>query len=197
MEEQLDRRTRRTREAIKSAFVTLVLEKGYDEVTIADIAQRADYNRGTFYNHYLGKEELLRDIHDEFLQGFAEALLRPYEGLDRIAAKDTFPSGLMLFEHIELHQQVFQALLSVDKTLGHEVYNVMRESMRRDMHIEMEDAGPPIDYEIMLSYRMSATVGVFLYWAETGFKYSAHYMAEQLMLLVDTRIDSVTFIRNS
>ncbi|MED1953825.1 TetR-like C-terminal domain-containing protein [Brevibacillus centrosporus] len=52
---------------------------------------------------------------------------------------------------------------------------------------------PPIDYEIMLSYQMSATIGMIMYWAETNFKYSAAYMAEQLLTLVNARIDHVEF----
>ncbi|WP_028552794.1 TetR/AcrR family transcriptional regulator [Paenibacillus sp. UNC451MF] len=195
MEDQLDRRTKRTRHAIKSAFIKLILEKGYDSTTILDIANQADYNRGTFYNHFVGKEELLKAIHDEFLQGLAEALLEPYEGMKRVEATNIFPSTLQLFEHIEKNKEEFMALLSVDKGIALEIYDLLRESMRKDMHIEMESSDPPIDYEIMLSYRMSATVGVIMYWAETNFKYSAGYMAEQLLMQVNTRMDYIEFKR--
>lgn len=191
--EQLDRRTKRTRQAIKSAFVSLILEKGYESVTIQDIAQRADYNRGTFYNHYLGKEELLQDIREEFLNGFANTLLAPYEGMKRVEATQFYPSSLQLFVHIEKNKDVFMALHAVDKSIYFEMNHKLREAMRRDMHIEMEKTDPPIDYEIMLSYQMSATIGMIMYWAETNFKYSAAYMAEQLLTLVNARIDHVEF----
>ncbi|QRG69022.1 TetR/AcrR family transcriptional regulator [Brevibacillus choshinensis] len=193
--DQLDRRTKRTRQAIKTAFVSLILEKGYEAVTIQDIAQRADYNRGTFYNHYLGKEELLREIRDEFLSGFANTLLAPYEGMDRVEATKIYPSSLQLFAHIEKHKDVFMALHAVDKSIYFEMNHKLRESMRRDMHIEMEETDPPIDYEIMLSYQMSATIGMVMYWAETNFKYSAGYMAEQLFTLVNARIHHIEFKR--
>lgn len=195
MDDQLDRRTKRTRQALQSALVALILEKGYDSVTVMDVAQRADYNRGTFYNHYLGKEELLSEIREDFLKGFEKALLAPYKGMQKVQATQTYPSILQLFEHVEGHKDVFQALIAVDKGLVYEMNSVMRESMRRDMHIEMEKTEPPIDYEIMLSYQMSATVGVIMYWAETNFKYSASYMAEQLIALVRARIDHITFKR--
>lgn len=55
---------------------------------------------------------------------------------------------------------------------------------------------PPLDYEILLSYQLSATVGVIDYWAETNFKYSAEYMAGQLMALVNSRMDHIVFKRN-
>ncbi|GAA4848720.1 TetR/AcrR family transcriptional regulator [Paenibacillus vulneris] len=192
-EVQIDRRAKRTRQAIKSAFVKLILDKGYESVTILDIANQADYNRGTFYNHFIGKEELLQAIHDEFLQGMSEALLEPYKGLKRVDATQIMPSALQLFEHIEQHKDEFKALLTVNRAMVLELYDLLRESMRKDMHIEMEESDTPIDYEIMLSYRMAATIGVIMYWAETNFKYSAEYMAEQLLLQVNMRMDYIEF----
>jgi len=49
---RVQRRVARTRAAIEDAFVQLVLERGYDRVTVEDIASRADLARATFYAHY-------------------------------------------------------------------------------------------------------------------------------------------------
>ena len=46
-----DRRVRKTRSAIKSSFIELLNEKELEKITIQDIADRADINRGTFYLH--------------------------------------------------------------------------------------------------------------------------------------------------
>ena len=50
-----DRRVRKTRSAIKSSFIELLNEKELEKITIQDIADRADINRGTFYLHYEDK----------------------------------------------------------------------------------------------------------------------------------------------
>ncbi|WP_211748230.1 TetR/AcrR family transcriptional regulator [Paenibacillus sp. Marseille-Q4541] len=194
MLDQNDRRTKRTRQALQTAFIELVLEKGYEAVTIMDIATRADYNRGTFYNHYVGKEELLKEIEEQFLLGVSQALLEPYQGMERVQANQIYPSTLRLFEHIEQNKNKFLALLSVNNQLGNAIYNLLRNSMRKEMHIEMDVAGISMDYEIMLSYRMSACVGVIMYWAETGFKYSASYMAEQMLIQVNSSLNVIEFI---
>ncbi|OZQ77781.1 hypothetical protein CA596_05855 [Paenibacillus odorifer] len=197
-EEHEDRRTRRTRQALKSAFVELILENSYDSVTILDVTNRADYNRGTFYKHFESKEALLKEIHDEFLQGIGEALIDPYEGLDRIEATEVFPSILQLFEYIEGHKAEFLALSAVERgKMTVELFDRLRESMREDMRIEIEADAAPVDYEIMLSYQMSATVGVIMHWAEVNFKYSASYMAEQLITLVNSKIDHIAFMKKS
>ena len=61
MEEKPDRRVARTRQALMSAFVGEILTRGYDAVSVEDIARRADVGRSTFYMHYRSKEELLRE----------------------------------------------------------------------------------------------------------------------------------------
>ena len=55
-----DRRTERTRAALMSAFVELVLAKGYDGVTVEQVAERANVGRSTFYMHFSGKEDILK-----------------------------------------------------------------------------------------------------------------------------------------
>ena len=53
---RVQRRVARTKAAIEDAFVQLVLERGYDQVTVEDITDRADLARATFYAHYPNKE---------------------------------------------------------------------------------------------------------------------------------------------
>ena len=52
MEQKLDRRVRRTREQLKRALTQLLLEKPVREITVRELTDRADVNRGTFYAHY-------------------------------------------------------------------------------------------------------------------------------------------------
>jgi AcrR family transcriptional regulator len=49
----------RTRRALLTAFIELVLERGYAAIGIADIVERADIGRSTFYAHFGSKDELL------------------------------------------------------------------------------------------------------------------------------------------
>lgn len=54
-----DRRTLRTRRALRDALLALLLEKSWDELSVQDICARADIGRSTFYLHFPSKEELL------------------------------------------------------------------------------------------------------------------------------------------
>jgi len=55
-----DRRVQRSRKALTDACMALVIERPYDEITVADIAEKAGVGRSTFYEHYPNKDELLR-----------------------------------------------------------------------------------------------------------------------------------------
>ncbi len=57
----IDRRIERTRETLRRAFVELLFERGYDDTSVADVVERANIGRSTFYEHYEGKGELLRE----------------------------------------------------------------------------------------------------------------------------------------
>ena len=67
-----DRRVRRTRRALQKSLVDLILEQGYDAVTIEEITDRADLGRTTFYLHYKDKEELLMHAIDTICEDFLE-----------------------------------------------------------------------------------------------------------------------------
>jgi AcrR family transcriptional regulator len=56
-----DRRSERTRGALRSAFSELVLSRGYESLTTGEISRKANVGRSTFYMHYASKEELLEE----------------------------------------------------------------------------------------------------------------------------------------
>ena len=58
---KIDRRIQKTKKLLSQALVELILEKGYENVTVQDILDRANVGRATFYTHYENKELLLLD----------------------------------------------------------------------------------------------------------------------------------------
>ncbi|MDN5611768.1 MAG: TetR/AcrR family transcriptional regulator, partial [Staphylococcus equorum] len=70
-----DRRVRKTKSAIKNAFIQLLEEKELEKITIQNITQLADVNRGTFYLHYEDKYILLSDMEDEFISRLADRIV--------------------------------------------------------------------------------------------------------------------------
>lgn len=65
-----DRRVEKTKHALFDALVELMIEKGYEAISVADVAERANVGRSTFYAHYADKDDLLQ----ESLQGLRHHL---------------------------------------------------------------------------------------------------------------------------
>ena len=61
-EQRVDRRVKRTRRIVEEAFQDLLREKKFRDITVQDIADRADVNRATFYAHFQDKYDLLDQL---------------------------------------------------------------------------------------------------------------------------------------
>jgi AcrR family transcriptional regulator len=61
MKKNPDRRVQRTRQALMSAFIELVLTRGYEALTAEHISRKANVGRSTFYLHYASKAALLAE----------------------------------------------------------------------------------------------------------------------------------------
>lgn len=69
-----DRRVERTRNAIINAFKEMIIEKDFKQITIKELAERANINRKTFYLHYESMEEILFDLTIEISDNIFQSL---------------------------------------------------------------------------------------------------------------------------
>jgi len=70
-----DRRFTRTEKLIKEAFISLLAEKSFADISISDIAERAQIGRGTFYKHYADKAALLAAFEERIREDLQQ---KPY-----------------------------------------------------------------------------------------------------------------------
>jgi AcrR family transcriptional regulator len=71
----MDRRVKRTREAILNAILSLITEKDYHKISISEVARRADIDRKTFYLHYNGVEQVLVEFSENMVTNLHEKLV--------------------------------------------------------------------------------------------------------------------------
>jgi AcrR family transcriptional regulator len=76
-----DRRVRRTRSLLQDALTSLMIEKGYEAITVQEIIDRANVGRATFYAHFADKRTLLgsrlEDLREVLLARQRDALRTP------------------------------------------------------------------------------------------------------------------------
>ncbi|MBR2968409.1 MAG: TetR/AcrR family transcriptional regulator [Clostridia bacterium] len=68
MQKKEDRRTCRTKKAIKQAFTQLIIEKDYKEISVTELAELAGINRKTFYSHYECMDDVLDELHEDIVE---------------------------------------------------------------------------------------------------------------------------------
>ena len=98
-----DRRVSRTRKALKEALTDLILERGYEGVTVQGVIDRADVSRSTFYAHFLDKDDLLMAIlADLEMPGLDPGQWKPDD--------QAFGWTLALFDHFGASKRLFKAV---------------------------------------------------------------------------------------
>lgn len=70
--ERVDRRVKKTKRQLREALTTLLLTKKFSDITVREISELADVNRGTFYTHYRDTADLLTQIEESFLERLTE-----------------------------------------------------------------------------------------------------------------------------
>lgn len=179
-DEPLDRRQRRTRAALRSALMALMVEKGFDAISVADIAERADVSRAAFYMHYKDKEELLfrsmKDIYDELVSkshtisgahDFAQLLL--------CGNHEAFcdPTD---FEHVAEHKAFYRILVSERGVASFvvQVRKYLAGIIETHLHEPLREANitPLLPPGFIAHAIAGAEIGVISWWLEHGDEYS-------------------------
>jgi AcrR family transcriptional regulator len=129
-DDDADRRVRRTRSHLRAALLELILERGWDAVSVRDICQRADVGRSTFYVHFADKENLLLSGFDDLHHAMEQF---------RIEAQAPFGFLLPLLEHVAENRRLVEALLG--RQSGQRVHWRFRDMLAELVKAELTSLG--------------------------------------------------------
>lgn len=109
----MDRRQRKTREAIFDAFTRLLAHKDFAQITVGQIIEQADVGRATFYAHFETKDYLLKEFCEElFCHIFDAASPEECDHHHIFDCDSTDAAFLHLFQHLQKNDRNILALLS-------------------------------------------------------------------------------------
>ncbi len=169
----VDRRIQRTKKLLFDAFMNLILEKGYEEVTIQDIIDKANVGRSTFYAHFESKEQLLSNSHQDLGK-----LLFSVNNHSKIEGIDF----LSLYNHAKSHSHVAKAMLG--KKGGDLVINHLRDAMAYKILNELKKKSGKGKAELkMLSFTAEATAAaltrLLTCWLDDDMPFEPELMTER------------------
>lgn len=103
----------RSRKLIRSAFIELLKVKPLDKITVTNIVEKAELNRGTFYAHYADINMLIQSIEDEIADNL-------YRLLGDVETPDPMENPLSMFlkisQYLEENKELIVVLMGSQST---------------------------------------------------------------------------------
>ena len=184
----VDRRIQRTRQGLQDALLALILEKGFDAVTVQDVIDRANVGRSTFYSHFQDKEDLL-------LSGF-EHLRTQFEEhfMSEIVTDDSpWALSLSMFQHAQEQRQLYKALAGRqggNVALAH-IQKYLFTYLHNHLKQVLSKRKKGIPAEILAHYITSSLISLLTWWLDNDSAYPAEQMNDFYRQLVQPGIDAV------
>ena len=175
-EQHLDRRIQRTRQLLRDALFMLIIERGYEDIAIQDITEKANLGRTTFYLHYQDKEELLK--------ASVKALMHELQLNVEPRAEETCPylvRGIRIFQHVAQRQQLYRVLLSEvgPAHIGDMMRNYFAELYQRSILAPLNRGNKsPLQEELIAAHAAGSLFGLIAWWLNHESSISAEKMGD-------------------
>lgn len=178
---KLDRRVERTRQLLRDALVSLILEKGYQKITVQDIIDRANVGRSTFYSHFRDKQDLLFSGFDELAHDLDRHMrLQDADEDDQ----EHLLHSLEFFIHAYHNQELYMAM--TESGGGELLMEIARQHMQD--HIEahlkqLPSIGDEIPLPVITNFLAGSLLTMIIWWLEHKMPYEPHEMDEMFNAL--------------
>jgi AcrR family transcriptional regulator len=178
-----DRRVRKSKSAIKSAFIQLLKKNNLESVTIQQISDLADINRGTFYLNYEDKYTLLDEMEDEKIEevkSYVDISRIEFSGKTANEFIDYFSNYVIknVITHIEKNLEFYQVVLNLERKskLEEKFSAIINGNLEFLVGEDSTIIGVPLDY--YLSYVSGAMMSMIKYWVQDPNKISVDHLVE-------------------
>jgi len=177
--DRTSRRALRNRQAIKTTAQTLLLEKGYDELTVQDITEGADLGYGTFYNYYKDKDELIWDI-------LQPACPEEIKANGHAPAEIGYGCYHQAFEHAADNWQLFRTVLSSNgvKALTTNMEEFFAPQIQRILDITGLSKKLSMPKDLLNECVTGALVRIMTWWLQTPNDYNTEQIADMFYELI-------------
>jgi AcrR family transcriptional regulator len=177
----MDKRKQKSQKIIMDSFIELLREKDIEKISMNDIAERANINRGTIYLNFLDKYDLLNKCIEANFTELAQECQNALKDNKNL----TKESLLLIFKYLESNFDFLQLLL---KNVGFSYFKkCMYDEIVKGLHryYQSEDSTNAAHSEISIQFLASAITGVLEWWFVNSMPCSPEQITDELWLLVN------------
>ncbi len=159
-----NRSVRNTKRKLRDGLLRLMEQKPINEISVKELTELVDVNRGTFYFHFTDIYDLLRSMEEEFLEHFSETL-----GNMGPLKESIYPYLSAIFSVLGEHRAFCQIMLGPNGDMQF-VEQIKRLVSDTCSHIWYE-AAPGSDsakFEMYNAFIINGCIGIFQKWLDDG-----------------------------
>lgn len=173
----LDPRVARTRKQLRQALIDLTIEKGFENITIREIAERADVGFKTFYRHYANRQALMNDV----IQAFCEELVDQLD-LENSSPDEQYLNGVKVFEYVRANESFCRVLIdpSVFSLVLDPLLDVTAQAMAST---SVKSNAGEIPNDLLAHHVLWSVIGLIRWWLEAGLMPAEAEMAKYYVRL--------------
>lgn len=169
---KIDRRVRKTRTLLLNGLVQLMKEKDIKDISVKELSDLVDINRGTFYLHYNDIYDMVEKIEEELFVEFNNILDRDIpKGI-----QPDFPNSILadIFTFLERHRELAQVMLGPhgDLAFVNHLKNLVKERLQQLLDPCLSET-----YEYYYAFITSGCIGVIQIWLASPAPRTPGYMA--------------------
>lgn len=169
---KIDRRVKYTKMMLKNSIIELLCEKAIEKITVKEICERADVNRGTFYSHYCDEYDLYNSIVDDLINGILDRLAE----MLRKGGENRLKCVVLVYEYIKENSKLVKILLDgkINYNLDEKIKGILYNVYLNDADISVDDQEV---VNIAYSFIAAGNIGMIKFWVNNGMQKSVEEMA--------------------
>jgi AcrR family transcriptional regulator len=174
---QDSQRVTETKERIRNAFFELYAEKKIDRISIKEITDKAELNRGTFYVYYKDIYDLLEKTEDELI---AELVVKLRDLIPRIIREENINPFLPPLEFYQRHSKFLKILLGAngDPNFIHKIKTILKKTLRELLQKEQIPEIENLEY--VMEFISSGMIGIISFWMMNDMALSIEKLGEMI-----------------
>ena len=169
-----DRRVRKTKALLLKGLTELMEQKDVNHISVRELTDLVDLNRGTFYLHYRDIFDMVNQVEDELFQEFEELFYESSaEGTEGSSTKVVLTN---IFTFLTENEKTVKAFMGPHGDLT--FINRLKDLVKVHVRKTWGDRGmDPAKFEYFFAYTASGCIGLMEIWLKNGFQESAGTMA--------------------